>query len=123
MSITKKEKSKERKYQNLYVKFKFTFIEENDEHRPKRVIGLDILASGSMKPSKLKRHLKTKHPLFRCKDEHIFKRQGNSLKVQKRFSYIFYGFTKSFYLIIRSFILNGKNKKTVFYWGIFCLAS
>ncbi|XP_025415530.1 SCAN domain-containing protein 3-like [Sipha flava] len=41
------------------------------------------LASESMKPSKLKRHLVTKHPQFQHKEEDFFKKYENSIKVQK----------------------------------------
>lgn len=44
------------------MQFGFTFIEKKGEYRPKCVICLEILASESMKPSKLKPHLETKHP-------------------------------------------------------------
>jgi len=75
---------KERKYQDQYIQFGFTFIEEKGKHRPKCVICLEILASESMKPSKLKRHLETKHPQYSNKDEQFFKRHENALKVQKK---------------------------------------
>jgi len=45
-------KKKKRKYQEQYIQFRFTFIEEKSKHRPKCVICLDIFASESMKPSK-----------------------------------------------------------------------
>lgn len=75
---------KERKYQDQYIQFGFTFIEEKGKHRPKCVICLEILASESMKPSKLKRHLETKHPQYINKDKQFFKRHENALKVQKK---------------------------------------
>ncbi|XP_008178224.1 protein FAM200B-like [Acyrthosiphon pisum] len=76
---------KERKYQYQYIiQFGFTFIEEKGKHRPKCVICLEILASESMKPSKLKRHLEMKHPQYSNKDEQFFKRYENALKVQKK---------------------------------------
>ncbi|VVC37243.1 Hypothetical protein CINCED_3A022204 [Cinara cedri] len=37
-----------------------------------------------MKPSKLKRHLETKHPQYSNKDEQFIKRHENSLKFQKK---------------------------------------
>jgi len=63
------------------IQFGFTFIEEKGKHRPKCIICLEILASESMKPSKLKRHLETKHPHYSNKDEHFFKRHENALTV------------------------------------------
>ncbi|KAF2348676.1 hypothetical protein FHG87_020569, partial [Trinorchestia longiramus] len=53
---------KKRKYNETYLQYGFTFIEINNEQRPMCVIYSEHLASESMKPAKLKRHLDTNHP-------------------------------------------------------------
>jgi hypothetical protein len=65
----------------FFIKFEFTFNVEKDE--PKYVIYLERLTSESMKPSKLKQHLVTKHPQFQHKEEDFFKRYKNLIKIQK----------------------------------------
>jgi U3 small nucleolar RNA-associated protein 14 len=57
--LNQKVNKKDRKYQDSYIKFGFTFDVEKGE--PKCVICLERLASESMKPSKLKQYLVTKH--------------------------------------------------------------
>ncbi|XP_050064469.1 protein FAM200B-like [Aphis gossypii] len=81
VQTSRKVNKKDRKYQDSYIKFGFTFDVEKGE--PKCVICLERLASESMKPSKLKRHLVTKHPQFQHKEEDFFKRYENSIEVQK----------------------------------------
>jgi len=79
--LNQKVNKKDRKYQDSYIKFGFTFDVEKGE--PKCVICSERLALESMKPSKLKRHLVTKHTQFQHKEEEFFKRYENSIKVQK----------------------------------------
>jgi hypothetical protein len=79
--LNQKVNKKDRKYQDSYIKFGLTYVVEKGE--PKCVICLERLASESMKPSKLKRHLVTKHPQFQHKEEDFFKKYENSIKVQK----------------------------------------
>jgi len=68
--LNQKVNKKDLKYQDSYIKFGFTFdVEKSD---PKCVICLERLASENMKPSKLKRHLVTKHPQFQHKEEDFF---------------------------------------------------
>ena len=52
-------KTKSRKYNDSYLDFGFTFILQNDKKKPQCVICSKVLASESMLPNKLKRHLKT----------------------------------------------------------------
>ena len=65
-----------------------------------------------MKPSKLKRHLVTKHPQFQHKGEDFFKRHENSLKVQKN---VLHNFTsvpkKALAASLETSYLIAKNKK------------
>ena len=73
--------AKQQKYNNKYIKFGFTLISENGVTKPQCVLCNAVLSVEAMKPSKLKRHLNTKHPehvenlsLFEGK-ELILKRQ------------------------------------------------
>ena len=51
-----------RKYNPVYLKCRFSFIEDNKGPKPQCVICREVLANERMKPSKLKCHLDTKHP-------------------------------------------------------------
>ena len=55
--------SKKRKYSDEYISFSFTFMTERDgTQKPQCFLCGNVLANGSMKPSKLKDHLKSFHP-------------------------------------------------------------
>ncbi|KAF2361853.1 hypothetical protein FHG87_007398, partial [Trinorchestia longiramus] len=76
---------KKRKYNEIYLQCRFTFIEINDEQRPICVICSEHSANESMKPAKLKRHLHTNHPSCASKPVEYFewllqskKQQSNS---------------------------------------------
>lgn len=55
-------KAKTRKYDEAYVALGFTVTTVGDEERPVCLLCLKMLAADSMKPNKLRRHLKTLHP-------------------------------------------------------------
>jgi hypothetical protein len=57
--VSNSKSTKLRKYDENYFSLGFTFI--NGEERPQCVIYLTILASDSMKPNKLRKHLEKKH--------------------------------------------------------------
>jgi len=59
---TKKPKTFFRKYSTDYIKYGFTFVGTEEEPLPQCVICFETLANQSMKPSKLERHISTKHP-------------------------------------------------------------
>ena len=75
-------KKKSYKYSDSYLDFGFTFILRNGEEKPQCVICSKVLASDSMLPNKLKRHLKTSHPQFVDKPKDFFSRKLNDLKKQ-----------------------------------------
>lgn len=69
------------KYDDSYLKYGFVSTENSHALNPMCVICRDKLANVSMKPSKLQRHLKTKHPAlrdrpldyFEWKKKHVYK--------------------------------------------------
>jgi len=67
------------KYDDAYLKFGFTLMKSNGEEKPQCVLCSEVLASTSLKPSKLKRHLESKHPSSINKDLDFFKRQAEQL--------------------------------------------
>ena len=75
-------KKKFHEYSDSYLDFGFTFILRNGEEKPQCVICSKVLASESMLPNKLKRHLKTSHPQFVDKPRDFFSRKLNDLKKQ-----------------------------------------
>ena len=75
-------KKKSHKYSGSYLDFGFMFILRNGEEKPQCVICSKVLASESMLPNKLKRHLKTSHPQFVDKPRDYFSRNLNDLKKQ-----------------------------------------
>lgn len=77
------EKRKRRKYDDSYLDFGFTSINENDKERPQCVLCMKVLAPECMLPSKLKRHLETNHSNFVGKPRNFFKRKLIELKQQK----------------------------------------
>lgn len=79
-----KEKSKVRRYLDSYIAFGFTYIGSEDKPQPKCVICCETFANASMVPSKLQRHLKTKHSNCVNKDKSYFIRllAGQKKQVQ-----------------------------------------
>ena len=73
---------KTRKYNEDFIKYGFTFCVLGDEERPICVICNEKLASESMKPGKLKRHLETKHEELKNKHAEFFQRRAENLKIQ-----------------------------------------
>lgn len=70
---------KKRLYDDNYLKFGFTVI----ENKPQCVICFETLSRESMKPSKLVRHLNTKHPNEKDKPLEFFERKLKVLQHQK----------------------------------------
>ena len=76
-------KKKSRRYNDSYLDFGlFTFILLNGEEKPQCVICSKVLASESMLPNKLKRHLGSSHPQFVNKPREFFARKLNDVKKQ-----------------------------------------
>ncbi|XP_073671222.1 SCAN domain-containing protein 3-like [Paramisgurnus dabryanus] len=74
----KKEKKKvafNRKYDNSYLKYGFIATGSSQAPSPMCIICGDKLANESMKPSKLLRHLETKHPALKNKPLEYFERK------------------------------------------------
>jgi zinc finger BED domain-containing protein 5/7/8/9 len=72
-----------RKYSEDYLKFGFSSVINNGIEKPQCVLCNAVLSVESMKPSKLKRHLETKHSEFASKDVDFFKGYETQLKRQK----------------------------------------
>uniref|UniRef100_A0A1Y1L4N5 BED-type domain-containing protein n=1 Tax=Photinus pyralis TaxID=7054 RepID=A0A1Y1L4N5_PHOPY len=70
---------KKRHYDDNYLKYGFTAI----NNKPQCVICGDVLSSESMKPSKLKRHLTTKHQKEANKPLDFFERKLKVLSQQQ----------------------------------------
>lgn len=75
--------AKVRKYDDNYLSLGFTKTIINGQERPQCVICLAVLASDSMKPNKLKRHLDTKHGNIANKPREFFERKLNNVKSTK----------------------------------------
>ena len=63
---------KKRKFLDEYIKFGFTSLLSNGVEKPQCVLCSVVLSAESMKPSKLKRHLETKHSQHAKKDVAFF---------------------------------------------------
>jgi hypothetical protein len=74
---------KKRKYSENYLKFGFSTVINKGIEKPQCVLCNAVLSAESMKPSKLKRHLETKHSEHVTKDLDFFKRCETRLKHQK----------------------------------------
>lgn len=67
-------KTKKRKYDESYLQYGFTCSSHNNEEQPVCLICKEVLAAESMKPSKLQRHLNTKHATLSKKPIEYFER-------------------------------------------------
>uniref|UniRef100_A0A3Q1AGL5 HAT C-terminal dimerisation domain-containing protein n=1 Tax=Amphiprion ocellaris TaxID=80972 RepID=A0A3Q1AGL5_AMPOC len=56
--------SKSRKYREEYIQYGFTCIIINEVQHPQCVVCTEVLANENLKPVKMLRHLKTKHPFL-----------------------------------------------------------
>ncbi|CAH1102132.1 unnamed protein product [Psylliodes chrysocephalus] len=74
---------RQRIFKESYIQFGFKCTVLNFEQRPQCVICSEVSANESMKPAKLKRHLETKHPQLKNKDESYFKRLATKLTTQQ----------------------------------------
>jgi len=68
-----------RQYDDSYIEFGFI----NNDGLPQCVLCSVCLSKDSMKPSNLKRHLKTNHPSFSDKPREFFERKQDELSKQK----------------------------------------
>ena len=74
---------KKRKYSKEYLKFGFTSIVSHGTQKPQCVLCNVVLSAESLNPSKLKRHLETKHSNHVSKDLEFFLRHEAGLKRQR----------------------------------------
>ena len=70
-----KHKTKARKYNETFLSLGFTVTQVDGVQRPRCVICLKTLAADSLKPCKLKRHLKSFHPGYQSKPLDFFERK------------------------------------------------
>nr|CAI5868874.1 unnamed protein product [Callosobruchus analis] len=82
---SKKRKSFVRHYIPDYLKYGFVLWPQSEENCPKPecVVCRDVLSNESMKPSKLLRHLQSKHPQVESKPLDFIKRKSLEMKIQK----------------------------------------
>ena len=84
-STSKKQKSSNRQYHKSYLKY--GFIATGDTHAPAPlcILCADRLSNGSMKPSKLLRHLNSKHARSKNKPLEYFERKKWEHEGQEKF--------------------------------------
>ena len=71
---------KKRSYSDTFLKYGFVSIIDQGIEKPQCVLCMKVLSPESMKPSKLKRHLETKHTDRKDKDLSFFERKANCVK-------------------------------------------
>lgn len=71
-------KPKRRKYDESYLSFGFTYFGNRDAPHAQCVLCKKILSNSSLAPSKLRRHLETKHAAYKDKDISFFKQHLDS---------------------------------------------
>ena len=72
--------AKKRSYSDSFLKYGFISIVSDGIEKPQCVLCMKVLSPESMKPSKLKRHLETKHTDCKDKDLLFFERKANCVK-------------------------------------------
>ena len=73
-----------RKYNAEYIRYGFIWCDNEEAPKPQCVVCEEQLANHAMVPSKLIRHLKTKHASYADKDKKFFQRMLSQHKKQKR---------------------------------------
>uniref|UniRef100_A0A8D2CWV1 SCAN domain containing 3 n=1 Tax=Sciurus vulgaris TaxID=55149 RepID=A0A8D2CWV1_SCIVU len=73
-----------RKYDPSYIEFGFVAVIDGEVLKPQCIICGDVLANEAMKPSKLKRHLYSKHKEISSQPKEFFERKSNELKTQPK---------------------------------------
>lgn len=72
-------KKKTRKYDEDYLKYGFTVMDD----KPQCVVCCEVLSRECLKPSKLLRHLTSKHEQYKDKPLDFFERKCKALQQQK----------------------------------------
>jgi hypothetical protein len=75
--------SRERKYDDSYIKYGFTEIEINRELRYQCVICTIVLSNDALIPAKLQRHLHTVHLALKNRSPKFFEEKCKNLKKMK----------------------------------------
>ncbi|XP_003801892.1 SCAN domain-containing protein 3 isoform X1 [Otolemur garnettii] len=73
-----------RKYDPSYIEFGFVAVIDGEILKPQCIICGDVLANEAMKPSKLKRHLYSKHKEVSSQPKEFFERKSSELKIQPK---------------------------------------
>ncbi|XP_032126271.1 SCAN domain-containing protein 3 [Sapajus apella] len=73
-----------RKYDPSYIEFGFVAVIDGEVLKPQCIICGDVLANEAMKPSKLKRHLYSKHKEISSQPKEFFERKSSELKSQPK---------------------------------------
>ncbi|XP_030705544.2 SCAN domain-containing protein 3 isoform X1 [Globicephala melas] len=73
-----------RKYDPSYIEFGFVAVIDGEVLKPQCIICGDVLANEAMKPSKLKRHLYSKHKEISSQPKEFFERKSTELKNQPK---------------------------------------
>ena len=72
--------AKKRSYSDSFLKNGFVSMVDHGIEKPQCVLCMKVLSPESMKPSKLKMHLQTKHTDSKDKDLSFFERKANCVK-------------------------------------------
>ena len=79
-----KHKKVVRKYNEKYIDYGFTCLDDENEPKPQCVLCYEVLSNECMKPAKLKRHMQTKHWSVQDKPREYFLRKLTDLKNSKK---------------------------------------
>lgn len=77
-------KKYKRTYDPDFLKYGFTYTAKHGEHKPLCVLCNEVLANESMKPSKLQRHLQTKHASHKDKPLAFFQGKSQNLEASQK---------------------------------------
>ncbi|CAB3242569.1 unnamed protein product [Arctia plantaginis] len=75
--------AKKRKYNDDYIKYGFVAMNKSGIDQPQCVICYEVLSNDAMRPSRLERHLSTKHSALKDKPKEFFASKSASLKRMK----------------------------------------
>ena len=111
------QKPVKRKYNAEYIRYGFTWCDNEEAPKPLCVVCGEQLANHAMVSSKLIRHLKTKHASYADKDKEFFQRMlSQNKKIEAPYEIVIHSLRKSISSKLSRCQNDCTTEETAYYW-------